>query len=78
MLQQLSLDIQRLRFYSAPNIKQRTQKEVLAFYRLVQIMESCDAMKQKDRAMYDSKNRGKEIISQCESIMDRLEQIKPS
>jgi len=77
-LRQLSLDLGRLRLYRAPGIKERTQKEVHAFNRLLQIMERCDAIKQSDPRMYKRNNRGREIISQCNSILDRLEQIKPT
>jgi hypothetical protein len=55
--------------------KKLTQKEVLAFNRLLQIMERCDAIKVTDREMYDRENRGREIIRRCNKVMDKLDAI---
>lgn len=76
-IRQLETDLRRLRQASDPDIKERTRKQVLEFNRLVQIMERCDALKVTDRVMYDRDDRGREVIRECNGIMERLDKVKP-
>lgn len=76
-LERLALELQRLRAQQAPDIKEQTQKEVLTFNRLIQVMEKCDGLKATKRAMYDRDDRGRDVIRRCNAIMDKLDQIKP-